>query len=423
MGHPKISLQKIKELAVNPWAWAGFAFLLRMGFALMLGERFYQADEGGYMLFARSIAEHGVFGENGAPRVGTPLAPTLFGVSYYFGGVRLARLVQALVSALTVVGIGRLTLRASKSEAASVIAMGIAAIYPFFVYYSGMLLSETLYVACSVFALWATLETLGDRGRELRWAGAAGLLWAAAGLTRTEGVPIALFMWLFLAGLCWRRRYSWSALGVIVLLWVVPLLSWAARNRPHVGKFTLDLHGGMTMLHGTLLYDIDQMDTAYSQQAFELTRIHKKGDAMTEADRDAYFMHEALLFMRNNPGTVLRQWVQKGVAFWRFYPRLNKVYPDTATAQPNVGASRRMMTIVSLLFEPALILGGFWGMWLMRRRFWEIFPLYWMVLATFGVHVIVVSQMRYRLPVMPVMILFAAYARASLLAHAKTRRR
>jgi len=52
---------------------------------------------------------------------------------------------------------------------------------------------------------------------------------------------------------------------------------------------------------------------------------------------------------------------------------------------------------------------GFWGAWLLRVRILELFPLYWMILGTFGIHVIVISQMRYRLPVMAVLIVFAAY--------------
>ena len=60
---------------------------------------------------------------------------------------------------------------------------------------------------------------------------------------------------------------------------------------------------------------------------------------------------------------------------------------------------------VSLLVEPALILGGLAGLWGLRRRWETLLPLPLFLLGTMGIHVIVVSQMRYRLPVMPILIL------------------
>ncbi len=412
----RLNRKRLEELAGSQTFWVACALVLRLGFVVVLGDRFYQMDEGGYSSLARSLAFWGVYGSEGEPVVGALGAPLFFSLFYrLWDGPELARLGQAILSAATAWGIGRLTLEATGSSRAGLWALAVSAVYPFFIYYSGLLMSETLYLAAVVAGLWALLRSLGDRGKTVRYAAAAGLAFAAAGLTRTEGVPIALVLVGALGGLVAARRYAWKSWLICAVCWAVPLCGWAARNQVHSGKFTLDLHGGMTLLHGTMLYDIDQQDTLYSQQAFELTPMYRKGREMDEAERDRYYRQLALDYMRDNPATTLRHWILKAVSFWRFYPRMDKEYPDNAQARPDVGASRKVLVLISLLFEPALILGGFAGAWRLRERFRTLFPLYWMVLATFGVHVIVVSQMRYRLPIMPCMILFAcAWADGSL---------
>lgn len=420
MGDPEVSVYGLTPspgavsralVFLHPLLWVGVAFVLRAAFALYLGDRLYQADEYGYTEAARALAASGSYAINGEALIGAPGASLFFSIFLFFtNGLLGPRFAQAGLSAATAWMLGRLTRAATGSERAGLLALAAAALYPFFVYYSGILMSETLYLAALVAGLWALVLSLDEQGRHAPRAAAAGAAFAAAGLTRTECVPIAFVLGAALAWLCFRRRYAWRSWVLAALCWAAPLAGWAARNKSHCGRLTLDLHGGMTLLHGTMFYDIDQMDTAFSQQAFELTPLYREGQALPEAERDRLYFNAGLRYMRDNPGTTLRHWAQKAVAFWRLYPRLDKDYPDTPTASPGAGASRRLLVVASLLSEPALILLGFWGAWLLRDRLAALFPLYWLVLATFGVHVVVVSQMRYRLPVMPILMLFAAAA-------------
>lgn len=389
-------------------AWIFTALALRFAFAAVLGERYYQADESGYGSLARSLAGYGVYGKDGAPMVGTLGAPAFFSVFFRLSESPLwVRMGQAAVSAATAWMGGRLARQITGRARAGIFALAVFSVYPFFVYYSGMLLSETLYLAATVAGLWGMVASLQDKGRDTWKAAAAGAAWSAACLTRTEGVPIAAVLWAAIALIVAAKRYAKDAWILAVLIWALPLFGWAARNKAISGVYTLDLHGGMTFLHGTMLYDIDQDDTSFSQQAFELTDLYRRGRELEEAARDRLYFNAAVQFMKENPKTTFRHWIQKAVAFWRFYPRTDKVYPDDDATRPDVGASRRVLVAVSLLFEPTLILAGFAGAWSYRRRWDTLFPLFWMVAATFGVHVIVVSQMRYRLPVMPVLIVFA----------------
>ncbi|MFH2202544.1 MAG: hypothetical protein ABIJ96_05485 [Elusimicrobiota bacterium] len=399
---------RLNRLLRSELFWVLGALALRAAFALRLGGRFYQADENGFTAVARSLACSGVYGIDGEPTVGALGAPLFFSAFYrLWDGPQLARLAQAVLATATAWGIGRMTRDAADSRRAGLLALAVASVYPFFVYYSGMLMSETLYIAAAVAGLWALARSLRERGAVEWRAAAAGLALSAAGLTRTEGVPIALVLWGALALLCLLRRYAWRSLVLAVVCWALPLGGWAARNGAVSGKATLDLHGGYTLLCGTMYFEQDQQDTVFCKRALEASPLYREARGLGEAQRDALYFSAALNHMREHPAATLRQWGRKTVNFWRLYPRTDKVYPDDAHAQPSAGASRRALVAVSLVFEPLLIFAGLAGAWRLRRRLHFLFPFYWLVLATFAVHVIVVSQMRYRLPVMPFMILFA----------------
>jgi len=410
MGDFKIQIRRLKALASSEWFWVAFAFALRAAFALKLGGRLYQADEMGFDQQAAFWARNFSFGANDAVGVVAPVPTFLLGAVYLVSGESrfAARLAQAAVGAAAVWALGRATETAAESKRAGLFAAVLASFYPFFAYYSGMLMSETLYVFTTVAALGLSIQALREQGERAGVAVSAAVMWALAGLTRIEAVPIALALGVSGLGLAAAGRFSVKAAALAAVCWALPLFGWAARNRAIVGAYTLDTHGGITLLDGTVNFDLNEQDTLIARRAFERTDLYRRARILGEVERDALYRREALAYMRANPLTTLRQWARKAVNFWRLYPRQDKQYRDNDVNSPGVGVNRRLLAAVSLAFEPALIVLGFCGAWSLRGRISVLFPLYWMVLATFGVHTIVVSQMRYRLPVMSVLILFSA---------------
>ncbi|MFA6317924.1 MAG: hypothetical protein WC943_10935 [Elusimicrobiota bacterium] len=392
-----------------PWLWLGLC--LRAGFALFLGGRFYQADELGYDGIARTIAQSGLFAPAGAERVFMPVAPSFISVFYGLGlGVPGARLGLALLSTFTAWMIGRATEDLTGSERAGRLALALACVYPFFIYYSGLLMTETPYLALSVAGLWLLCRSLGEAGRSPGLAAGAGLVLGLAGLTRTEGAAVAGLALCGAAGLAALRRYAWRSLALACLAWAAPLAGWAVHNRSLVGVLTLDLHGGVTTLTGTKYFELDQIDTAVAMRALEASPSFAEAAGLGPVERDAFFFREACRFMAENPGRTLKQWGLKLLNFWRLYPRQDKVYPATEVTRPGLGVKQGLLALVSLAFEPALIGLGLWGGWLLRRDMGRLFPVALLGIVTCGIHVLVVSQMRYRLPLMPWFILFAAFS-------------
>lgn len=360
------------------------ALVLRLAYALKLGSRFYQIDELGYHTAARAVAETGSMAG-----IAPPIPVGFFAFFYDVFGVNMLwpRLGQAFAGTLLVWLVARMTEDVTKSRAAGRLALLLSAVYPFFVYYGGVLLSEALYLVFVTLALWQLLAG---------GAAAGGLALGLAALCRAEAAFIAPLALVFLP----RRRLLRAALA-----FAVPVLFWCTRNKLEAGAFTLDNHGGMTLIHGTMHHDLAQeKDTADVMKKAAGEAWFIEAQQRPEHERDALYRKAAVEWMKANPGATMRGWAEKFLLFWRFYPRTDKAYHQTEHSRPDVGLSRRTLVAISLLFEPALILFGLYGLWQLK-----VWPVWGFIAGTCGIHVLVVSMMRYRLPVMPFLIMGACF--------------
>jgi len=393
-------------------------FVLRLGFALYLGGGIYQPDEGVYVTMARNLHERGVFGVGDVPTAERPpaLPFLLAGIFGLLGpSVLLARIVHVLFS---VAGIWALYRYASLvfGRQAGLMAAAIAAVYPFFVYWSGILMTETLATVLVTFALWRT-QVLSEGEARMRDAVAAGLLWGLASLTRTQNLafPVALAAWLI-----WKARLGLrkQVLVFLVLAFLPPML-WAARNWRQFGALTMDTHAGYTLLIRTMFYDQDNIDTGVARQALEQTEFYQKAEGLPAVERDRVFSREALNFIRENPGTYLYNSCRNFWQFWRFYPRMDKTVGVVDSAF--VGGKRMYFALLSGLTEPLLILCGLAGLYLGWKRGLPVLLPGLFIVFTTGIHTLVIAQMRYRIPVMPLIIMLASYGMISLWEKARSR--
>lgn len=403
----------------DPRLWLALAFLLRLAFALKLGGREHQIDELGFRVPSLELARTGTLADGGRVIIVPPVPFAFFALFYKIGESMLwPRLGQALVGTLTAWLLGRATQRLSGSRLAGLLALALAAVYPYFIYYGGMLMSETLDLALLIPGLWWLCEALSREDETARGlAAAAGLMLALAGLCRPEGAYIMLLIWAAAAVRCARRTWPWRAWVTGFIVWLVPLLGWCARNRVQVGAFALDNHGGMALLHGSEFFDLNDQDTGKAMDAIRNTMWYMNAQALPEKERDQVYRREAVSWMAAHPGEVAVQWLKKLWLFWRPIPRLDRSYAESEFSHPSAGAPRWALVAASALFEPALILLGFAGLWAWRRRLGTLFPLYLWVAATTAVHVLSVSQPRYRVPVMPVLMIAACALVAEAIPH------
>lgn len=307
-------------------------------------------------------------------------------------GLSLARWATILTSALAPVLAYRLALRLRAERAAALAAGALVAADPMMIYFGARLMSESLFTLLVLGFLYAWLAAW-ESGRA-RAAALAGLLGGAAALTR--GVILPFGGVLALVAL-WRRREQprWAALvAVCGLCWAAAMAPWTCRNWRVYHRFVpVSVQGGWNFYEG-LTVDSDEVRHARAERMGEEARALGL-DALAADD---YFGAKARRWIRDNPGAFARLCAVKAARFWRLAP------------EPPHGLATRL---AAGAFSLVLFAGALLGL-----RAVAAAPGAWFVLAWVAhlnlLHAVFASNLRYRLPVEPVLAVLAGAGLARL---------
>ncbi len=365
-------------------------------------------DEKAYWDASRSLAAgKGLvdeFGYRATYMPGYPAFLAMFpggGNSPANSGLYWARLIQAILGALAapgayVLAARWLSLAGAESEHAgsggtAPFLAGLAvACDPFLVFFSGLLLTETLTTTCLV-AAWACVIPLCQRGRRVRATGivaAALMLWLCLMLRPSSAILVVMAC----AAVILARRLDRQGLlagAAILILPTIGLIPWAARNYQVIGQWRwLTTRGGIS------LYDGFQPNaTGASDLAHTKTMPEVQGCGEIEWDR--FFRQQALSAIRDDPGRAARlAWAKFGRT-WNPWPNVEN-YRGGATG--TIGA---LWTCLMLVFAA-------YGWWRCRRALAAWIVLLLPVAAFTLLHMVYVGSVRYRLPVMPLLGVLAA---------------
>ena len=322
-----------------------------------------------------------------------------------FGRRSLAvRLVQAGLGALSVYLIYRLTRQLATSNefappgatsslhgwSAPLVAAALAAIHPYYLYMSALILSEAVFVPLMLAALWGLAVLWAHPRRSVGVTGSKGVMVAlgsggAAGLAILVRpswalfVPIILVLWviakshdrgaLFVAA----RGAVYFALGLALVM-----SPWWVRNARVYGRFV-----PTALWMGASLYDgLNPRATGASDMSFLGDREIWPRD---EQDQDAELKRRAVAFAREQPARVLSLALVKLGRYWSPWPNAE-------------GFRSPALILAGAVMELPLFGLMVLGAWDRRRdaRAWALLAgpvLYFCVL-----HLVFASSMRYRLP-------------------------
>lgn len=371
------------------------SFLARAAYALYTGNSFIFPDEGVYHGLAGSMQASADWG--GLFHNREPLYPALVWLTYKVTGPfpLAVKLLQAALSTASVYLLYR-TASGLFGRGAGRLALLAAAFYPFTIFYDARLLRESLLVFLGVAALHFALKP----GGTARNTAAASAIAGIAVMAKT----IFLFYWLpvLLAGLAFRKLKPAAALAgaAAFLAAVSPLLIY---NYSHTGKAFLT-RGQLHNVYVPIVLDMDVPGSPGENEALLAIPRYKAGMALPEAERDAYFKPLVLDEIRLRPGNFARRCAWRFLKLWRPYPHRGMNYEAGSWA---------LLAAVSLLSDGWLIPLGFWAAFALRRRIGELYPVYIYVLSFTLIYSLSWSQIRYRLPLMPALLLLAAPLLAS----------
>ena len=399
------------------------ALLLRLGFIAVTGDYVPSHDDRRYARLACSIVETRSYSvhtpvttpEGCGPAPVGQNSPTAFrppAFPLFLAGVLAAgnvlpggfwadgRVANALLGTLVVALIGLIAMEIWGRRAA-LASMAVGAVHMPLIMVGGSLLSEPLFVALVLAAVATALRGRAAR-QPLRWAAGAGLLIGLATLTRPTGLVLLLPLGLAMA---WRPRRPAAAL-VLVVAAVLVIAPWTARNVSRMDAF-IPVSGNVgSWLAGT--YN-DQARADRFHPASSQVRVRAVRDlaGLPERERQRILARRALDYAAAHPdyvGVVLlrntaRMLNLEGAQWWRNQGDSISLPRWTADA-----AAVQFCALALVALLGALTAGA------RRAPRWL-----WLVpLLLFAAVVVAGSEIRYRAPVEPFVVLLAALALVSL---------
>ena len=393
-------------------------------FSLLMG------DSRGYDEWARRIAAGEWLGREVFYQA--PLYPYLLGVIYAIAGrhLLLVRIVQALIGSASCALLGLAAARLF-SKKAGLVAGLMLALYAPAIFFDGLLQKSVLDVFFVCLALWIIATTIhaepaepadGKKSslRVQRVPRATPWLWLGVtmgglALTRENALVfiLVILLWIITKGLGAR---GWGLAGRSAALFLaglaIVLVPVAVRNAYVGGGFYLT-----TSQFGPNFYigNNPAADGTYQSLRFgrgapeyerqDATELAERalGTRLTPAEVSGYWTDKALEFVTSRPGAWLALMGRKVALLWNATEMLDtesqEAYADWSLPLRAGGLIGHFGILVPLALFGAIVT------WPMRSRLWI---LYAMTLAYAASVVVFYVFARYRYPLVPLLILFAA---------------
>jgi 4-amino-4-deoxy-L-arabinose transferase-like glycosyltransferase len=349
---------KLNPLAGSVAAILAFAFLARIGVRLAFGvEPFWKNS---YATIYYSLAQNIVSG-NGFCFKGTcawlpPVYPLFLTPSVLSNSYLLIVIPQALLgtgTAFCAFLIGRHIFNAT----AGILACAITAIYPYYVVHDTALQETGMVTFCTALAVWLLLRA-SKLNRITDWF-LAGVALGVIPLIRASVAPAVV------VGLLWSA--VWGASGnrlerlrkSFILLLAVAMVTgpWLVRTFRLTGAPMISSQTGIALWMGNnpetfSHYPKESIDRSRDQAHMKLSEADQL-QQLGEVGQSNWFAHRALVYMRENPFTVLQGMLRKLAAGFSW--RLNPSREPLAQAAYSTG------------YIPVAVL-GLTGMFMARRR-------------------------------------------------------
>ena len=361
-----------------PWLLFAGAFCLRMVYVL-LDYPVSEQDTADYDEIALNL----LAGEGFVSRLNwfgyemrswrPPLYPFFLALIYgVYGYSHLAvKVVQALIGAGTVVLIWALA--RALSQRAALWAGGLALLYGPLVAISAEVMSETLFCFCIVLASWLVVVAEGRRNHLLLAGAVVGL----AALTRPVGL---LWVPAFAVVAIWRLR----GVGVRQCLWVgaallMVVLPWSARNwQVHGAWVPISTHGGFILARSNAFEPAWRQERGWGIAESFFHRMP------SEIERDRHWYGQGRAFILEHPGYYLRLVGERFIRLWYFFR------PD--------------YNLWFMIVMPFALLG--------LHRYWHsgsfAYLSSFIACSTLVFSAVLYGSTRFRLPLEPLFIVFAA---------------
>jgi len=351
-----------------------------------------------------------------------PLYPYFLGTLYAIAGrdLLLVRLAQAIIGSLSCVLLGLAGARLFSPKTGAIAGLGLA-LYAPAIFFDALLQKSVLDVFFVCLTLWVLSGLTSEPQKRLSWLW-LGMAMGGLSLTRENALLLVgvVLVWVLIFGIrdrgsgIQKTQATWraAAAGIFLLGLTIVLLPIAVRNSV-VGDglyLTTSQFGPNFYIGNNARADGTYMSLRFGrgspeyerQDATELAEA-AMGRPLTPADVSAYWTRQALAFIRAEPLAWAKLLGRKFALLWNRSEML-----DTESLQSHAEWSTpvRLGSYVGhfgVLVPLALL--GIVVTWPLRSKLWVIYGL----LTVYAASVLMFYAFaRYRYPLVPILMLFAA---------------
>jgi tetratricopeptide (TPR) repeat protein len=403
------------------------AFALRVAYVLQSRSSPFFADPRMDALYhtdwARAIAAGQTFVVG--PYFRAPLYPWFLGLCFRVFGENflIPRLLQAGFGTATVALTWLIGREAAGRAVAATAAFGMA-VYWIAIYFDGELLLETLYVPLALLALWLSLRLWGRQSFGAAFA--AGAAWGVAALARPNHLALLPLLALWVATLAGpSRRRGLALAGALALGTLLPILPVTARNYL-VGRDVVlvasqggvnfwignnpKADGNLAVVPGTRA---DWWGGYRDSIALAETEAGRK---LSPSEVSRHYARKAWAFIVGEPRRSLPLLLRKLRLFWTSFELGNNQAEGFLARR--YGPVLRWLPLGFGIVAPL----GLLGLALSLRSGLRLAPLSGYLVLSSLVVVLFFVNARYRLPVVPVLLVFGAMALRGIFRAARDRR-
>lgn len=339
-----------------------------------------------------------------------PFYPIFLAFVYMIFGVGNSTaiiVIQALLGALTTVPIYKIA-EELFNHWAGLISGLLFSIYSLSIYWSGFVLSETLFTLLVVILTYVFMCLLRPQATYLT-AILAGLIWGLTSLTRPHFLFFVPFLWLLLFIV--RRHQSLKLAGISTLLLLITIAPWISYLYKEYGCIIpIASHGGLNLWLGNSSFtnpDRYYSSTLYANNPLFTTQL-KEGMNLPPCEQNRFFLNAALQFILSFPLSFVVNTYEKFNLLTKSVDlHLNLFRNPFLDRIINATDEWLLILILSDLVLSTL------PRWDFKRNqilLWLI--LYYSIIISVNV---IVSQGRYRLPIMPHVAMYGGLAISELL--------
>ena len=288
----------------------------------------------------------------------------------------------------------------------------LLALYPPAIFFDGLIQKTSLTLLLSTLLLWLALRAAA-RPSIGQWL-AAGVVLGLLILNQQFALVLAplllLCVWWSASATSLTRRATWIVVSTLGL--VLTLSPWVLRNRAVLGDWVLTTPnlgqnfamGNHPYATGTYLPQKRGRASAEREQE-EWVRAAQRavGRPLSAREVSDYYVASAMQWIRANPAAWLRLTAKKLLMTWNAYE-----LPDTEDYylyQESSPLLRGLDRVWHFGVLAPLAAAGIVLTWPNRRRLWLLYA--WLFLTTLAVAAFVVFS-RYRIPLVPALLIFAA---------------